>query len=70
LPGIWLYSYGWCSRDAFLDDRISQAQAALNFGAGGSGDHIMSQRPTSTALPVQAIAQMVAVVLQLELEVR
>jgi hypothetical protein len=64
------YLYGWCSRDALLDERIGHAQAALNLGAGGSGDYVMPQRPTGTALPVLAVAQMVAVVLRLELEVR
>jgi hypothetical protein len=64
------YLYGWCSRDAHLEARVSQAQAALNLGAGGSGDHVMQQRPTGTALPVVAVARMVAGVLGLELEAR
>jgi|RhiMetdeSRZDD1v2_1073273.scaffolds.fasta_scaffold3425204_2 hypothetical protein len=64
------YLYGWCSRDAHLDERISHAQTALNCGAGGSGDHVMLQRPTETALPVGAIALMVAGVLGLEVEAR
>ena len=64
------YLYGWCSRDAHLDERISHAQTALNCGAGGSGDHVMLRRPTETALPVGAIALMVAGVLGLEVEAR
>jgi hypothetical protein len=50
------YLYGWCGRDAHLDARVSQAQAVLNRGAGGAGDHVMPQRPTGTVLPVGAIA--------------
>jgi hypothetical protein len=61
------YLYGWCSRDGLLDERIGRAQAALNLGAGGSGDCVMPQRPTGTALPVVAIARMVAEVLGLDL---
>jgi hypothetical protein len=64
------YLYGWCSRDAHLDERVSHAQAALNLGAGGDGDHVMPQRPTGTALPVAAIAQMMAWVLRLDLQDR
>jgi hypothetical protein len=64
------YLYGWCSRDGLLDEQISHAQAALNLGAGGSGDHVMPQRPTGTALPVLAIAQMVAGILRLDLDIR
>ncbi len=64
------YLYGWCGRDAHLEARVSQAQAVLNRGAGGAGDHVMPQRPTGTVLPVTAIAQMVAGVLGLELEAR
>jgi hypothetical protein len=62
--------YGWCGRDAHLDARVSQAQAALNLGAGGDGDDGMPQRPTGTMLPVVAIAQMVASVLGVDLEAR
>jgi hypothetical protein len=61
------YLYGWCSRDADLDERVSHAQAVLNRGAGGEGDYIMPQRPTGTALPMAAVAQMVAWVLRLDL---
>jgi hypothetical protein len=64
------YLYGWCGRDADLDERVGQAQAVLNLGAGGSGDHVMPQRPTGAALPVGAIALMVAGVLGLEIEAR
>jgi hypothetical protein len=38
------YLYGWCGRDAHLDERVWQAQAALNRGAGGGGEPIMPQR--------------------------
>jgi hypothetical protein len=61
------YLYGWCGRDAHLEERVSQAQAALNLGAGGNGDHVMSQRPSGTVLPVVAIVQMVAGVLGMDL---
>jgi hypothetical protein len=64
------YLYGWCSREAHLDERVSQAQAALNLGAGGHGDHVLPQRPTGTVLPVVAIVQMVAGVLGVDLEAR
>lgn len=64
------YLYGWCGRDAHLDERVSQAQAALNLGAGGDGDHVMPQRPTGTVLPVVAIVQMVAGVLGVDVEAR
>ena len=64
------YLYGWCGRDAHLDERVSQAQAALNLGAGGDGDHVMPQRPTGTVLPVVAIVQMVVGVVGVELEAR
>ena len=64
------YLYGWCGRDADLDERVSQAQAALNRGAGGEGDDVMPQRPTGTVLPVVAIVQMVAAVLGVALEAR
>jgi hypothetical protein len=64
------YLYGWCSRDAQLDERISHAQTALNRGAGGSGDYVIPQRRTGTALPVGAVALMVAEVLGLEIEAR
>jgi hypothetical protein len=64
------YLYGWCGRDADLDERVSQAQAVLNRGAGGAGDHVMPQRPTGTVLPVVAIVQMVAGVLGVALEAR
>jgi hypothetical protein len=62
------YLYGWCGRDAHLDARVSQAQAALNLGAGGDDEPIMPQRPTGTVLPVVAIIQMVAGVLGVDLE--
>ena len=62
--------YGWCGSDAPLEARVSQAQAVLNRGAGGAGDHVMPQRPTGAVLPVGAIAQMVAGVLGLGLEAR
>ena len=64
------YLYGWCNRDAQLDERISHAQTALNRGAGGSGDYVIAQRPTGTALPVDAVALMVAEVLGLEIGIR
>ena len=64
------YLYGWCGRDADLDERVSQAQAALNRGAGGEGDDVMPQRPTGTVLPVVAIVRMVAGVLGVALEAR
>jgi hypothetical protein len=64
------YLYGWCGRDAHLDERVCQAQAALNRGAGGAGDHVMPQRPTGTVLPVFAIVQMVAGVVGVELDAR
>ena len=44
------YLYGWCGRAAHLEARVSQAQAVLNRGAGGAGDHVMLQRPTGTVL--------------------
>jgi hypothetical protein len=62
--------YGWCGRDTHLDVRVSQAQAALNLRAGGSGEPVMPQRPTGTVLPVVAIVQMVAGVLGVPLEAR
>jgi hypothetical protein len=64
------YLYGWCGRDAHLDESVSRAQAALNLGAGGDGELIMPQRPTGTVLPVVAIVRMVAAVLGLEREAR
>jgi hypothetical protein len=64
------YLYGWCGRDAHLDARVSQAQAALNLGAGGDGEPVMPQRPTGTVLPLVAIVQMVAGVLGVALEAR
>jgi hypothetical protein len=64
------YLYGWCSRDADLEDRVSHAQAALNLGAGGDGDHVIPHRPTDTVLPVVAIVRMVAGVLGVDLEAR
>ena len=62
------YLYGWCGRDAHLDERVCQAQAALNRGAGGGGEPILPQRPTGTVLPVVAIVRMVAGVLGVDLE--
>jgi hypothetical protein len=64
------YLYGWCGRDAQLDEQVSQAQMALNLGAGGDGEPVMPQRPTGTVLPVVAIVQMVAGVLGVALEAR
>jgi hypothetical protein len=64
------YLYGWCGRDADLDARVSHAQAALNLGAGGSGEPVMPQRPTGTVLPVGAIARMVAAALGMDHEAR
>jgi hypothetical protein len=64
------YLYGWCGRDAHLDEPVSRAQAALNLGAGGDGKLIMPQRPTGTVLPVVAIVRMVAGVLGVDLEAR
>jgi hypothetical protein len=64
------YLYGWCGRDAQLDERVGQAQAALNLGAGGDGEPVLPQRPTGTVLPVVAIVQMLAGVLGVDLEAR
>jgi hypothetical protein len=64
------YLYGWCGRDADLEARVSHAQAALNLGAGGSGEPVMPQRPTGTVLPVGAIARMVAAALGMDHEAR
>jgi hypothetical protein len=64
------YLYGWCGRDADLDDRVCQAQAALNLGAGGYGDYVIPQRPNGTVLPVVAIVRMVAGVLGVDLQAR
>jgi hypothetical protein len=64
------YLYGWCGRDAQLDERVGQAQATLNLGAGGDGELVMPQRPTGTVLPVVAIVQMLAGVLGVDLEAR
>jgi hypothetical protein len=62
------YLYGWCGRDAQLDERVGQAQAVLNLGAGGDGEPAMPQRPTGAVLPVVAIVQMLAEVLGVDLE--
>jgi hypothetical protein len=64
------YLYGWCGRDAQLDERVGQAQATLNLGAGGDGELVMPQRPPGTVLPVVAIVQMLAGVLGVDLEAR
>ena len=40
------YLYGWRGRNADLEARVSHAQAALNLGAGGSGEPVCrSGRP-------------------------
>jgi hypothetical protein len=62
------YLYGWSSRYGHLDDMIGHAQAALNIGAGGPGDHGRRFLPLGARVTVPAIAHMIAWVLVLDLE--
>jgi hypothetical protein len=62
------YLYGWSSRYGTPDDMIGHAQAALNIGAGGEGDHLLRFLPLEARVTVPAIAYMIAGVLVLDLE--